>query len=134
MPVARISIAVVYIWFGVLKMGSASAAVPLVQALYDQTVPFFSVRDTLYAVSIYEIMVGIVMLTPRFERLSILLLIVYMGIVILPLFLLPAYTWQGWFVPTLEGQYIIKNLAIIALAISIAAHLHPLGKDKREKM
>jgi hypothetical protein len=34
------------------------------------------------------------------------------------------------FVPTLEGQYIIKNVAIIALAIGIAAQLRPYGKSK----
>ncbi len=28
------------------------------------------------------------------------------------------------FVPTLEGQYIIKNLAIVAVAISIVARIH----------
>ena len=29
-------------------------------------------------------------------------------------------------VPTLEGQYIIKNVVIIAAAMGIAAHLHPI--------
>jgi hypothetical protein len=33
--------------------------------------------------------------------------------------------------PTLEGQYIIKNLAIIALAMGIAAHLHPLKGGRK---
>jgi len=32
-------------------------------------------------------------------------------------------------VPTLEGQYIIKNLALIAVAIGIASHLHPMLKS-----
>jgi hypothetical protein len=32
--------------------------------------------------------------------------------------------------PTLEGQYIIKNLVIIAAGIGIAAHLHPLPKTE----
>ena len=45
-----------------------------------------------------------------------------------PLVLLPSETWQSFFVPTLEGQYIIKNLVIIAAAIGIAAHLHPFGQ------
>jgi uncharacterized membrane protein YkgB len=46
-----------------------------------------------------------------------------MIIVALPLFLLPQITWQKFLVPTLEGQYIIKNLAIISLALVIGAHL-----------
>jgi uncharacterized membrane protein YkgB len=43
-----------------------------------------------------------------------------------PLVYLPDEAWQKFLVPTLEGQYIIKNLVIIATAIGIAAHLHPL--------
>jgi hypothetical protein len=44
------------------------------------------------------------------------------------LILLPAVTWMMPFVPTLEGQYIIKNLVIIALAFSLASHLRPLAE------
>ena len=47
---------------------------------------------------------------------------------ILPLFLLTTVTWSGFMVPTLEGQYIIKNILIIAAAIGIAANLHPIGR------
>jgi uncharacterized membrane protein YkgB len=45
-----------------------------------------------------------------------------------PLYFLPSETWTGFMVPTLEGQYIIKNLLIIAAAVGVAAHLHPLQK------
>jgi hypothetical protein len=47
----------------------------------------------------------------------------------LPLFFLPEVSWQSAFVPTLTGQYIIKNVVIIALAMGIAAHLHPLREE-----
>ncbi len=60
------------------------------------------------------------------ERLVIPLLALHMITTFMPLFLLPSITWAGFFVPTLEGQYIIKNLVIIAAAIGIAAQLHPL--------
>jgi uncharacterized membrane protein YkgB len=46
-----------------------------------------------------------------------------MFIVFSPLVILPNETWQKTLVPTLEGQYIIKNLVIIALALVIGAHL-----------
>jgi uncharacterized membrane protein YkgB len=46
----------------------------------------------------------------------------------MPLFLLPEITWGKMFVPTLEGQYIIKNVIIIALAAMVFADL----KKKRE--
>jgi hypothetical protein len=43
----------------------------------------------------------------------------------MPLILLPEVTWSRPFVPTLEGQYILKNVVIIALAARMVARLHP---------
>jgi uncharacterized membrane protein YkgB len=37
----------------------------------------------------------------------------------LPLLLLPTLTWQSLLIPTLAGQYIIKNIVIVALALSV---------------
>ena len=45
-----------------------------------------------------------------------------------PLVLLPTETWDGFMIPTLTGQYIIKNVVIIAIAMGIAARLHPIQK------
>jgi hypothetical protein len=44
----------------------------------------------------------------------------------------PELTWQQPFIPTLEGQYIIKNLVIIALAFGVAAHTEPLASKNPE--
>ena len=73
--------------------------------------------------------IGIAFLVPKAERLAIPLLIPHMVATILPLILLPSVTWQTFFVPTLEGQYIIKNIVIIALALSLATQLNPIQKD-----
>lgn len=133
LPVARVSIAIVYMWFGVLKLVFLSPATPLVQALHGYTIPFLPLREVMIALALYEMIVGVVMLIPHLERLALLLFAIHMIIVSLPLYLLPAYTWQAPLIPTLEGQYIIKNLVLIALAISIVAHIHPFQqKGKRE--
>jgi hypothetical protein len=50
----------------------------------------------------------------------------HMMMTIMPLVLLPGVAWSQAFVPTLEGQYNLKNLAIIAVAISIVSQMsHP---------
>jgi uncharacterized membrane protein YkgB len=72
---------------------------------------------------LFEMLIGITFIIPRLERFAILLLIIHMFIVFSPLVILPNETWQKTLVPTLEGQYIIKNLVIIALALVIGAHL-----------
>jgi uncharacterized membrane protein YkgB len=50
--------------------------------------------------------------------------------VFLPLILLPNMTWTGPFVPTLEGQYIIKNVVLLALALTIVAGTKPVAAKK----
>jgi uncharacterized membrane protein YkgB len=75
---------------------------------------------------LFECLIGILFLIKGAERIVIPLLFIHMLTTFGPLIFLPSETWHSFLVPTLEGQYIIKNLIIIALGIGIAAHLHPL--------
>ena len=76
--------------------------------------------------ALFEVLIGVLFLFPKATRIVIPLLFLHMITTILPLILLPQETWNGFMVLTLEGQYIVKNLVIIAVAIGIAAHMHPL--------
>lgn len=126
MPVARIGLFVVFFWFGALKVVGLSPASGLVQQLFAETIPFISFDAFLIGFGVFECIIGVLFLIKGFERVVMPLLLVHMVTTFLPLFYLPQETWSGFLVPTLEGQYIIKNLVIIALAIGIAAHLHPV--------
>ena len=123
-PLARFALFAIFFWFGALKLANASPASPLVADLLEKTLPFITFEQFVAFFGIYEMIIGITFLIPRLERFAIVLLIPHMITTFLPLFLLPGVTWQGPFLPTLEGQYIIKNLVIIALAFSVALHLH----------
>ncbi len=131
MPIARIALFVVFFWFGLLKVIGASPANPLVATLLHQTLPFLTFSQFIVGFGIFEMIIGITFLIPRLERLAMALLIPHMITTVLPLFLLPSITWEAPFLPTMEGQYIIKNLAIIALALGIASHLTPWKKAKK---
>lgn len=126
-PLARFGLFVVFFWFGLLKVISLSPATPMVQSLFERTIPFISFSTFLILFGLFEMLIGIMFLIKGFEREVIPLLFLHMVTTFLPLFLLPGITWSGLFVPTMEGQYIIKNLVIIAAAIGIAAHLHPIA-------
>jgi uncharacterized membrane protein YkgB len=127
-PVARISLFVVFFWFGLLKVLGLSPAGSLVHALFDQTIHFMSF-DTFYLLfALFECLIGILFLIPGAERVVLPLLLFHIVTTFMPLVYLSGETWQAPFVPTLAGQYIIKNLVIIAAAIGIAAHLHPFPK------
>lgn len=128
LPLARIALFTTFFWFGLLKTIGLSPAGPLVHALYDQTIPFFPFETFYVLFGAFECVIGIMFLIKGLERIVIPLLFLHMITTFLPLFLLPDITWQAPFVPTIEGQYIIKNLVILATAVGVAAHLHPHRK------
>ena len=129
-PFSRFSLFVVFFWFGILKIIGNSPANPMVQSLMEATLPFMTWSTFIVLFSIYEMIIGVSFILPKFERFAVILLAAHMVMTGLPLFFLPDMTWQAFMVPTMEGQYIIKNLVLIAVAIGIVAHLVPLGKRK----
>jgi len=116
---SRFALFIVYVWFGALKLIDASPANPLVEQLLAKTLPFISFGEFIVILGIFEIAIGVLFIIPRMERLALVFLIPHMLVTIAPLFLLAPVTWTGMLSPTLEGQYIIKNILIIALGIDI---------------
>ncbi len=129
-PVARFSLFVVFFWFGILKVIGLSPAGGVVQRLFETSIHFMSFHTFYIGFGLFECLIGILFLIKGTERLVIPLLFIHMITTFGPLVLLPGETWQRFLVPTLEGQYIIKNLVIIATGIGIAAHLHPVRFSK----
>jgi len=118
---ARFSLFIIYFWFGAIKVFGVSAANPLVDSLLQKTLPFLTFNQFILGLGIFEMFIGILFLFPRLLRLALPLLLIHMITTIMPLILLPALTWQSFLTPTLEGQYIIKNILIIALAFFLAS-------------
>ncbi len=125
-PLTRFSLFIIFFWFGILKIFDLSPANPLVKNLLEATLPFITFETFIILFGILEMVIGFSFLLKGFEKVAIALLVPHMITTFLPLILLREITWQGFLAPTLEGQYIIKNLVIIALVISIAANLTPL--------
>lgn len=132
LPLARAAFFIVFFWFGFLKLLGLSPATPLAEHLIDQTVGAQYFELLFYTLAVLECIIGILFLFPKMTRVVIPLLLIHMAIVCSPLLLLMGDTWQSFLVPTLEGQYIIKNAAIIALAIGVAASTEPLAKRNQD--
>ncbi|MDQ5883158.1 MAG: hypothetical protein QG654_70 [Patescibacteria group bacterium] len=128
MPSARIGLFIVFFWFGFLKVVGLSPASGVVQRLFENTIPFMEFSTFLVLFGLFECLIGILFLIKGMERVVIPLLLIHMITTFGPLVYLPEETWQKFMVPTLEGQYIIKNVVLIAAAVGIAAHLHPIKK------
>lgn len=116
MRLLRYSLAVVFIWFGLLKPLGVSPAAELV----ERTVYWFPPDVFIPILGWWEVLIGICMLWRPLIRVSILLLLLQMPGTMLPLVLLPdvCFTHIPWGL-TIEGQYIIKNLALVSAAIVV---------------
>jgi len=120
-PALRLSLGVVFIWFGLLKPLGISAAEPLVLA----TVRWLPVGDPAVWVAVigwWEVAIGVGFLVPGGARIAIALLALQMVGTFLPLVVLPDVAFQSGRVPygpSMEGQYIIKNLLIISAALVV---------------
>lgn len=112
----RLSVAMVFIWFGLLKPLGASPATELV----ERTVYWVDPHWFIPFLGWWEVAIGVCMLWRPLIRVSIALLALQMPGTFLPLVLLPdiCFVHVPW-APTLEGQYIIKNLVLISAAIVI---------------
>lgn len=119
----RISVGLVFLWFGVLKFAPGlSPADGLVTATAERL--SFGLVDPAVArigIAALETVIGLGLLTGRYLRLTLLLLAFQMAGTLTPLVLFPGTTWQAPFVPTIEGQYIVKNVVLIAAGIAIGA-------------
>jgi uncharacterized membrane protein YphA (DoxX/SURF4 family) len=121
LPVARVAIFVVYFYFGVLKLFGQSPATPLATALAAKTIGLQHFTVVYDLLAVYECLIGLLFLVPKATRIVIPLLFIHLVIVSSPLILVPHLAW---------AKYIIKNIAIIALAIGVAAQTKPLKQSK----
>ena len=113
----RAMIAVVYIWFGFLKVLGTSPAEGLVTKLFNLTLePIMGIQTFLLILGIGECAIGFVWLSPRLTKLAFGLMIVHMFTTFMPILFLPNETWQSFFTLTLTGQYIIKNVVLLSAA------------------
>ena len=75
-----------------------------------------------FLVAALETVIGLGLITGVFMRVTLLLLALQMIGTVMPIFLFPDRVFQIVpFVPTLEGQYIIKNMVLISAGLVIGA-------------
>jgi uncharacterized membrane protein YkgB len=116
----RVALAIVFLWFGALKLfpnlsPAEALAGRTIETLTGGLVPA-SVAVPILA--LWEMAIGLGLLVGRWMRVTLALLFVQMLGTITPLFLFPDETWAVFpIAPTLEGQYIIKNIVLVAAAI-----------------
>ncbi len=113
----RWAVGIVFVWFGALKLFPGLSPA---EALVKRTVYWFDPDWFFPVLGVWEVLIGAFLLIRPLERVGLLLLALQMPGTFLPLILLPEVCFTAFpFGLTLEGQYIVKNLVIIAAALVI---------------
>jgi uncharacterized membrane protein YphA (DoxX/SURF4 family) len=120
----RLSLGIVFFWFGFLKFfpnvsPAQDLATRTVSALTLGTIP---PAVSLPVLAAWECLIGIGLLTGVWMRATLLLMFVQMLGTITPIFLFPGEVFLRFpYAPTMEGQYIIKNLVLVSAGVVIGA-------------
>jgi uncharacterized membrane protein YphA (DoxX/SURF4 family) len=122
----RCSLGAVFFWFGVLKFfPDCSPAADLAERTIT-TLSFGLVAPGLLlpGLAVWECLIGLGLLSGMCLRTTILLLLLQMVGTLTPLLLFPTVTFTHFpLAPTLEGQYIIKNLVLVSAALVIGSQV-----------
>jgi len=131
-PAIRLSFGIIFIWFGILKPLHLSPAEGLLKATVTW-LPFGSPDNWLIIIGWWEVVIGVFFLFEKTTRIAIILLLTQMVGTFMPLLFLPEVTFQSGNVllPTMEGQYIIKNLIIISAALVLGGEVNRSKNYKR---
>lgn len=110
----RISLAIIYIWFGILKPFGVSPAAGLVEA----SIFWWDASWFVPVLGLAEVLIGISLLFKKLNKVSAVLLVLHMiGASLTPMFTVNSAVFSSFpHILTLEGQYIVKNLLIIGTA------------------
>jgi len=123
-PAVRVALGIVFLWFGALKLfpGLSPAEDLAARTIQRLSLGAITPSMSLPVLAIWESLIGLGLLTGRFLRATLFLLAIQMLGTLTPLFLFPTETFTRFpYAPTLEGQYIIKNVVLIAAAMVVGA-------------
>ena len=128
--IARSALFVIFFYFGFLKLIGASPANELAEGFAVKMGVGAYGNELFVALAFVECAIGLMMLLPKLTRVTLFIMFVHMLVVSAPVVLYPEAVWTSPFVPNLEGQYIIKNAALVALALGLVAGTKPLARKK----
>lgn len=115
----RVGLGIIFFWFGALKLVPGLSPA---EELVRNTVYFVSPDIFIPILAVWEMLIGLGLITGLFMRTTLLLLFLQMPGTVLPLVLLPEVCFNVF--PhglTLEGQYIIKNLVLVTAGLVIGS-------------
>ena len=132
----RLSIGVIYIWFGSLKFfGGLSPAEELAgETLKILTCQVIPTQISYFLLALGETLIGVLLITNILPRIAIIMALAHMICTFTPMVLMPNVSFNhSLFSMTLIGQYILKNLVIIsALLVLYPVKGKPVAQERQK--
>jgi uncharacterized membrane protein YphA (DoxX/SURF4 family) len=122
--ILRISLGIIFFWFGFLKFfPGQSPAVKIATDTIDKlSFGLIKPNVSIIILALWETIIGIGLISGKYLRVTLFLLFTQMMGTMTPLLLFPSETFTLFPIsPTLEGQYIIKNLVLISAGLVVGA-------------
>lgn len=132
----RVSLGIVFFWFGVLKFFPGLSPA---QELATRTIDVLSfglipANVSILILATWECVIGLGLIFGVLMRATLFLLWLQMLGTITPIFFFPQEIFIHIpYAPTLEGQYIIKNIVLITAGIAIGATVRGGGMEADPK-
>jgi uncharacterized membrane protein YkgB len=118
-PLLRNALGVVFFWFGWLKLVGLSPAEGLVRSTFG----FLPFDDFFFLLGIWEVAIGIGLWFKQSLRAVLALLWLQMAGTFLAVLLNPALFFVGIpFLLTLQGEFVVKNLVLVAASLVVAGY------------
>jgi len=120
----RVALGLVFLWFGALKFlpGMSEAEDVARRTLVRLTFGEVPSEICLYILAVWECAIALGLLWGRFLKATLILLFLQLLGTFMPLLFFPSETWKHIpYAPTLEGQYIIKNLVLVCAGIIVGS-------------
>jgi len=121
LPALRWSLAIVFVWFGALKLFGVSPVVDLVASTVYWVDPSWFVP----VLGVIEVLIGLGLAARFGLRIVLLALIVQMLGTFLVFLVLPDVAFQKGnpLMLTVEGEFVLKNLVLLAAAMVVGAEV-----------
>lgn len=126
--ILALSIGVVYLWFGVLKFFSGSSPAEELAKNTIDVITFSLIPSdvSIILLAIWETLVGVLLITNFYNRTIIALALMHLTFTFTPLFIFPDQVFTNApFQFTLLGQYIFKNVILIASLLTLYELIKP---------
>lgn len=114
--VLRISLGVVYLWFGALKVVGMSPVVELMRAAH----PLLATLPVYVALAAFEVVLGLVLLVGVWTRVAAAAAALHLFGTFAVVLSSPRLAFQPWFpFLTMEGEFVVKNLVLLAASAAL---------------